>query len=36
MFIDLKEHLEKNPDESTLLVAVRDYIHSLKKKLKKF
>ena len=22
MFIDLKEHLEKNPDESTLIVAV--------------
>ena len=33
MFIDLKEHLEKNPDESTLLVAVRDYPF-LKKKLK--
>ena len=37
MFIDLKEHLEKNPDESTLIVAVeRDYIHSLKKKFKKY
>lgn len=36
MFIDLKEHLAKNPDDSILLVAVDRLYPFLKGKLKKY